>query len=189
MCQLNSIHVRQPCVQIQLCHLQYMTLVKFTEPLKASEFLICEVEITISESEVAQSCPTLCDPVDGSPPGSSVHGILQARILEWVAISFSRGSSRPRDRTQVSHITGRCFNLCTTREALKYKNAVSQKTSYRDTELQIQVLTSKTSREERKPGWKKKGEEAGEEERKGWPYRRLLAPTDTQVLWDFSLGL
>ena len=42
---------------------------------------------------VAKLCPTLCDPMDGSPPGSSVHGILQARILEWVAISFSRGSS------------------------------------------------------------------------------------------------
>ena len=63
------------------------------------------------ESEVAQSCPTLCYPVDCSPPGSSVPGILQASILEWVAISFSRGSSRPRDRTQVSHIVGRCFNL------------------------------------------------------------------------------
>ena len=72
-------------------------------------------------------------PVDCSPPGSSVHGILQARILEWVAISFSRESSRSRDRTQVSHIAGRRFNLCTTREALKYKNTVSQKTSYRDT--------------------------------------------------------
>ena len=47
-------------------------------------------------SEVTQSCPTLCDPVDCSLPGSSVHGILQARILEWVAISFSRGSSQPR---------------------------------------------------------------------------------------------
>ena len=45
------------------------------------------------ESEVAQSCPTLCDPMNCSPPGSSVYGILQARILEWVAISFSRGSS------------------------------------------------------------------------------------------------
>ena len=44
-----------------------------------------------SESEVTQSCPTLCDPVDCSPPGSSVHGSLQARILEWVAIPFSRG--------------------------------------------------------------------------------------------------
>ena len=46
-----------------------------------------------SESELTQSCPTLCDPMDYSLPGSSVHGILQARILEWVAISFSRGSS------------------------------------------------------------------------------------------------
>ena len=61
-------------------------------------------------------------PVDCSPPSSSVHGILQARILEWVAISFSRGSSRPRDQTQVPHIAGRCFNLCTIREALKYNN-------------------------------------------------------------------
>ena len=68
-------------------------------------------------SEVAQSCPTLCYPMDCSPPGSSIHGIFQARILEWVAISFSRGSSQPRDRTQVSHIAGRCFNLCATREA------------------------------------------------------------------------
>ena len=58
-----------------------------------------------------QSCPTLCDPLDGSPPGSSIPGILQARTLEWVAISFSRGSSRPRDQTQVSHISGRRFNL------------------------------------------------------------------------------
>ena len=63
------------------------------------------------KSEVAQSCLTLCDPVDCRPPGSSVPGILQARILEWVAISFSKGSSRPRDRTQVSRIAGRCFNL------------------------------------------------------------------------------
>ena len=46
-----------------------------------------------TESEVAQSNPTLCDPMDGTPPGSSIHGILQAKILEWVAISFSRGFS------------------------------------------------------------------------------------------------
>ena len=89
--------------------------------------------------------------MDCSLPGSSVHGILQARILEWVAISFSRGSSQPRDQTQVSHIAGRHFNLCATREALKYKNTVSQKTSYRDIEFQIQVLTSKISRKERNP--------------------------------------
>ena len=65
-----------------------------------------------------KSCPTLCDPVDSSPPGFSVHGILQARILEWVASSFSRGSSQPRDQTQVSRIAGRRFNLWATKEAL-----------------------------------------------------------------------
>ena len=52
-----------------------------------------------------QSCLTLCDLVDCSPPGSSIYGILQAIILEWVAISSSRGSSRPRDRTQVSYVS------------------------------------------------------------------------------------
>ena len=50
---------------------------------------------------VARSCPTLCDPMDCSLPVFSVHGFLQARILEWIAISSSRGSSQPRDRTQV----------------------------------------------------------------------------------------
>ena len=61
--------------------------------------LACEVW-----SEVAQLCPTLCDPMNYSLPGSSVHGIFQARVLEWVAVSFSRGSSRPRDRSWVSRI-------------------------------------------------------------------------------------
>ena len=69
-----------------------------------------------SESEVAQSCPTLWDPMDCSLPGSSVHGILQARILEWVGAPFSRGSSRPRDRTWVSHIAGRFFTIWATRD-------------------------------------------------------------------------
>ena len=56
-----------------------------------------------------QSCPTLCDPMDYSPPGSSVHGILQARRLEWLARPSSRGSSRPRDGAQVFYVscTGR----------------------------------------------------------------------------------
>ena len=56
-------------------------------------------------------------PMDCSLPGSSVHGILQARILKWVAISFSRGSFLPRDRTPVSCIVGRCFTIWATREA------------------------------------------------------------------------
>ena len=58
-----------------------------------------------------QSCPTLCDPIDCSQPGSSVRGILQARILEWVAVPFSRGSSPPRDQTQVSPIAGRFLTI------------------------------------------------------------------------------
>ena len=66
----------------------------------------------------AQSCPTLCDLMDYNLPGSSVQGILQVRILEWVAIPFSRGSSQPRDQTQVSCIAGRFFTIWATREAL-----------------------------------------------------------------------
>ena len=56
---------------------------------------------------VAQSCLTLCNPMDCSPPSCSIHGIFQTRILEWVAISFSRVSSQPRDQTRVSLIVGR----------------------------------------------------------------------------------
>ena len=65
---------------------------------------------------VAQSYPTLCDPMD--LPDSSVHGILQTRLLEWVAIPFSRGSSCPRDQTQVSCIAGGFFAVRATRGAL-----------------------------------------------------------------------
>ena len=68
------------------------------------------------ESEAAQSCPTLCNPTDCSLPGSSIHGIFQARVLEWVAISFSRRSSQPRDRSQVSCIVGKHFTVWATRE-------------------------------------------------------------------------
>ena len=60
---------------------------------------------------VAPSCPTLCNPMDCSPPGSSVHGILQARTLEWVAMPFSRGSSWPTDHIQVSCIAGGFFTI------------------------------------------------------------------------------
>ena len=66
---------------------------------------------------VAQLCLTLCDSMDCSPPGSSVHGIFQARILEWVAFPFSRESSQPRDWTQVSCIMSRFFTSWATREA------------------------------------------------------------------------
>ena len=115
--------------------------------------------------------------------------ILQARRLEWVAIFFSRESSRPRDQTQVSHIAGRHLNLCTTREALKYENTVSQKTFYRDTELQIQVLTPKILKGGKEARLKEEGGGGGRGGQKGWPYRRLLPPPDTQALWNFALSL
>ena len=67
----------------------------------------------IEKVKVSQSCPTLCNPID-----YTVHGILQARILEWVAFPFSRGSSQPRDQTQDSHIAGRFFSSWATREAI-----------------------------------------------------------------------
>ena len=67
-----------------------------------------------SESEVTQLGPTLWDPMDCSLPGSSIHGIFQAEVMEWVAISLSRGSSRPRDGTWVSRIAGRCFTIWAT---------------------------------------------------------------------------
>ena len=67
-------------------------------------------------SEIAQLCPTLCDPMDSSLPGSSVHGIFQTVVLEWIAISFSRGSSQPRGGTEVSHIVDRRFTVWATRE-------------------------------------------------------------------------
>ena len=71
--------------------------------------------LTLGSVKVTQSCPALCDPM-----GCTVHGILQVRILEWVAFHFSRGSSQLRDQTQVSHIASEFFTSWATREALVY---------------------------------------------------------------------
>ena len=79
---------------------------------------------------VAQSCLTLCDPVNCSPLGSSVHGILQARILEWVAVPFSRGSSWPRDQTWVSRIAGTFFTVWAIMEAVFIFNYSSNSVDY-----------------------------------------------------------
>ena len=95
--QQTGSKLRKEFVEDVYCHPAYLTYIH-------------------SESEVAQSCPTLCEPMDCSLPGSSVHGIFQAIVLEWIAISFSRGSSWPRDRTQVSHIVGRRFTIWATSE-------------------------------------------------------------------------
>ena len=108
-----------------LCYKQWRTLEKSGWALIFSDLWWvddvcgrCMVRGKIEkESEVAQSCPTLCNPVDCSLPGSSIHGISEARILEWIAISFSRGSFQPRDGTWVSCITGKRFTVWATREA------------------------------------------------------------------------
>ena len=86
-----------------------------------SHFVECSLQIfhltvpAVLAVSVTQSCLTLCDPMDCSPPGSSVHGIFKARIPEWVSIPFSRGSSPPRDWTQVSCTAGRLFTVWDTR--------------------------------------------------------------------------
>ena len=80
---------------------------RFYEPIQSVKttqlyYSISKAAIVVMTVLVTQSCPTLCNLMNCSPPCPSVHGILQARILEWVAIPFSRGSSQTRDRTQVS---------------------------------------------------------------------------------------
>ena len=75
--------------------------------VKTWSFLICKVK-------VAQSCPILCNLVDCSSPGFSVDGLPQGKILEWVAIAFSRVSSQPRDGNCVSCVSGRFFTICAT---------------------------------------------------------------------------
>ena len=84
------------------------TVGKYLLPILNSR---CSVYLSYGLVLVAQLCLILCNPMDCSPPSSSVHGILQARLLGWVVIPFSRGSSQPRDQTQVSYITGRFFTV------------------------------------------------------------------------------
>ena len=79
------------------------------ETLQINSLLCC--------AKLLQLCLTLCDPMDCTLPGSSVHGILQKRILEWIATLSSKGSSQPRDQTLVSCIAGRFFTIWAMREA------------------------------------------------------------------------
>ena len=81
--------------------------------------LFCSIDLCVCLycAVLGQSCSALCDPMDYSPPDSSVHGILQVRILEWGAMSSSRGSSQPRGQIQVSCVAGRFFTTWATREA------------------------------------------------------------------------
>ena len=97
------------------------TVKDYKGPVCDWEWFCIEIDLwLVWVSEVAQSCLTLWDPVDCSLPGSSIRGIFQARILEWAAISFSTGSSQPRDWTCVSCIAGRHFMVWATREAIGF---------------------------------------------------------------------
>ena len=97
----------------------FMSVNDLSFPLNALVFLACLCVCVCVCVLLAQLCLPLHNPTDCSPSGFSVHGILQARILEWVAISFSRGSSWPRDWTLVSCIAGRFFTIWATKKALK----------------------------------------------------------------------
>ena len=91
-------------------------------------YLSIYLYIDISCCLVTQSCLTFCDPMDCSSPGSCVHGISQARILEWVAISFSKGSSQPKDQTCVSCIGQQILYRGATWEAFYFLNIFLPKT-------------------------------------------------------------
>ena len=118
-----------------------------TIPLKisANYFVdINELILIFMCAKLLQSCLTLCDPKARSPPGSSVHGILKARILEWVAMPSSRGSSQPRDRTHVSYVS------CTGRQVLYHQYTFTiymerQKTQNRQHNIEQQSQRTDTT--------------------------------------------
>jgi len=107
---------------------------------------LCIILVEWSEVKSFNHVQLFVTPMDCSLPGSSLHGILQARVLEWVAISFSRGFSRPRDRTRVSRIPGRRFNLWATREALAlYSRVIKSVILYSFTESHSFSLSASCS--------------------------------------------
>ena len=94
----SALHIRWPNIGATIGAVFHNSSIFLHSAMTLTIFVMCVL--------VPQACPTLCNPGDCSPPGSSVLGIPQARMLEWVAIYFSRASSWPRDRTQIC-IAGR----------------------------------------------------------------------------------
>ena len=124
-----------------------------------------EIGPTVSDACVSvcactHTCPTLCNPIDDSPPGSSVHGIFQARILEWVAISSSRGSSKGRDQTWVSCVS------CIGRQILYHCTTWELKPKY----------------------WQRSPNHYGWEKRGGSCLLPLAIMNSTKVYWAFTLA-
>ena len=117
--QESSCFINYQLINDQSCFIiassfRWLSLNSICHVISSKNILMCV------HAQLLQSGPTLCNLIDCSPPGSFVHGILQARILEWVAMPSSRGYSQPRDWTLVSQgscIAGRSFTIWTTREA------------------------------------------------------------------------
>ena len=102
------LHITFVCVWVYWCKLPLPLSYKNTLHLEHTQISQDSEKV---ELLVTQLCPTLCNPIDCSPPGSSVHEIIQARIRDWAVIPFSRGSSQSRNRTQVSCIADRLFTI------------------------------------------------------------------------------
>ena len=131
----------------------YIYTVKYYSAIQRNEVLIHAITwVTLenimlserSEVKVAQSCPTLCDPMDCSPQAPLPMGILQTRILQWVAMHSSRGSSQPRDRTQVSRIAGGFFTNWATSERSQTQRQCIDDSIYMN--VQTSKLVEKESR-------------------------------------------
>ena len=101
------------CIPFWISHHIHLVVIQYC-------FKRLKIKMISHKVLITQLCPTLCDPMDCSQSGFSVHRILQARILLWDDIPFSRGSSWPRDQTQVSPIAGRLFMVRATREGQFY---------------------------------------------------------------------
>ena len=119
-----SSQLRKRILRHLRCHRQLRGVSQVILNCHGNHSNICQKLLAWGESEVAQSCLTICDPMDCGLPGSSVHGIFQARVMEWVTISFSRGFFQCRDRTQVSCTAGRSFTISATREASAWGSSV-----------------------------------------------------------------
>ena len=103
------------CIWLLWSHITFWSFINIVIYNRSSFYFTSSIT---SVCLVTQSCLTVCDPMDCSPPGSSVQGVLQARILEWVVMPSSKGSSQPGNQTQIFHIAGGFFTVWATREAL-----------------------------------------------------------------------
>jgi len=104
-CEAITFCSSNPVVASVAVSVNYYKCQAFIPSITPSLFRYSLENLACVHAQLLQSCPTLCDPVDRSPPGSSVNGILQARILEWVDVPSSRGSSRPGDETCASYVS------------------------------------------------------------------------------------